>query len=41
MTRFASRLKDIAALGQTQGFLTYDQVNAFLPDESTDRKSVV
>jgi RNA polymerase primary sigma factor len=36
MTRFASRLKDIAALGQTQGYLTYDQVNAFLPDESTD-----
>ena len=36
MTRIASRLKDLAALGQTQGHLTYDQVNAFLPDESTD-----
>ena len=31
-----SRLKDIAALAKTQGFLTYDQVNAFLPDECTD-----
>src|SRR5687767_9340990 len=36
MTRFASRLKDLAALAAHQGFLTYDQVNAFLPDESTD-----
>src|SRR5688572_13108696 len=36
MTRIASHLKDLAALGQTQGHLTYDQVNAFLPDESTD-----
>src|SRR5688572_4963773 len=36
MTRFAARLQEMAALGRTQGYLTYDQVNAFLPDESTD-----
>jgi RNA polymerase primary sigma factor len=36
MTRFAARLQEMAALGRSQGFLTYDQVNAFLPDESTD-----
>jgi RNA polymerase primary sigma factor len=36
MTRFAARLQEIAALGRTQGFLTYEQANAFLPDESTD-----
>jgi RNA polymerase primary sigma factor len=36
MTRFAVRLQEMAALGRTQGYLTYDQVNAFLPDESTD-----
>ena len=36
MTRLASRLKDLAAVARTQGYLTYDQVNAFLPDEATD-----
>src|SRR5829696_5323965 len=36
MTRFATRLQEMAALGRAQGYLTYDQVNAFLPDESTD-----
>jgi len=36
MTRFASRLKELAAIARVQGHLTYDQVNAFLPDESTD-----
>ncbi|MCC6492481.1 MAG: sigma-70 family RNA polymerase sigma factor, partial [Pirellulales bacterium] len=36
MTRFAARLRELADLARTQGFLTYDQVNAFLPDESTD-----
>ncbi|MBL9164532.1 MAG: sigma-70 family RNA polymerase sigma factor [Planctomycetaceae bacterium] len=36
MSRFAARLNELAALARTQGFLTYDQANAFLPDESTD-----
>ena len=36
MTRVRTPLSDIVALAQTQGYLTYDQVNAFLPDESTD-----
>jgi RNA polymerase primary sigma factor len=36
MPRFASRLRELAALARTQGTLTYDQVNAFLPDESAD-----
>jgi len=36
MTRFAARLQELAALGRNQGYLTYDQVNAFLPDESAD-----
>jgi RNA polymerase primary sigma factor len=36
MPRFASRLKDLANLARSQGYLTYDQVNAFLPDEATD-----
>jgi RNA polymerase primary sigma factor len=36
MTRFASRLQELAATARAQGFLTYDQVNAFLPDEATD-----
>jgi RNA polymerase primary sigma factor len=36
MTRVRTPLSDIVALAQTQGHLTYDQVNAFLPDESTD-----
>jgi RNA polymerase primary sigma factor len=36
MTRFALRLQELAATARSQGYLTYDQVNAFLPDESTD-----
>ncbi|HEX6960842.1 MAG TPA: sigma-70 family RNA polymerase sigma factor [Lacipirellula sp.] len=36
MPSFASRLKDLANLARSQGYLTYDQVNAFLPDEATD-----
>jgi len=36
MSRIASRLNELAALARTQGYLTYDQANAFLPDESTD-----
>ncbi|BBO32403.1 sigma-70 family RNA polymerase sigma factor [Lacipirellula parvula] len=36
MSRFAARLNELAALARTQGYLTYDQANAFLPDESTD-----
>jgi RNA polymerase primary sigma factor len=36
MTRVRTPLSDIVALAQTQGHLTYDQVNAFLPDEATD-----
>ena len=36
MTRARTPLSDIVAIAQTQGHLTYDQVNAFLPDESTD-----
>ena len=36
MSRFAARLNELAALARTQGFLTYDQANSFLPDESTD-----
>jgi RNA polymerase primary sigma factor len=36
MTPFASRLQELVALARTQGHLTYDQVNAFLPDESSD-----
>jgi RNA polymerase primary sigma factor len=36
MPSFALRLQELASLARTQGFLTYDQVNAFLPDESTD-----
>ena len=36
MTRVHTPLSDIVALAQSQGHLTYDQVNAFLPDESTD-----
>ena len=34
MTRVRTPLSDIVALAQTQGHLTYDQVNAFLPDEA-------
>src|SRR5688572_16421854 len=36
MTRFALRLQELAATARSQGYLTYDQVNAFLPDEATD-----
>ncbi|RIK71004.1 MAG: RNA polymerase subunit sigma-70, partial [Planctomycetota bacterium] len=36
MTRFAARLRELADLARVQGYLTYDQVNAFLPDESSD-----
>ena len=36
MTRIASRLRELADLARSQGYLTYDQANAFLPDESTD-----
>jgi RNA polymerase primary sigma factor len=36
MSRFAARLNELAAIARTQGYLTYDQANAFLPDESTD-----
>ncbi len=36
MTHARFRLKDLAALAQTQGFLTYDQVNGCLPDECGD-----
>ncbi len=36
MTRVRTPLSDIVALAQTQGHLTYDQVNCFLPDEATD-----
>jgi RNA polymerase primary sigma factor len=36
MTCVRTPLSDIIALAQTQGHLTYEQVNAFLPDESTD-----
>ena len=36
MSRFAARLNELAALARSQGYLTYDQANAFLPDESTD-----
>ncbi|MBX3432433.1 MAG: sigma-70 family RNA polymerase sigma factor [Pirellulales bacterium] len=33
MTQTAARLRALAALAQTQGHLTYDQANSFLPDE--------
>ncbi len=36
MPSFAARLQELANLARSQGYLTYDQVNAFLPDESTD-----
>jgi RNA polymerase primary sigma factor len=36
MTRVPTPLSDLIALAQSQGNLTYDQVNAFLPDEATD-----
>jgi len=36
MTRARTQLQDLASLAQTQGFLTYDQVNACLPDECAD-----
>jgi RNA polymerase primary sigma factor len=36
MTQVRTPLSDIVALARTQGHLTYDQVNAFLPDESTN-----
>jgi RNA polymerase primary sigma factor len=36
MTRVRTPLSDIIALAQSQGSLTYDQVNAFLPDEAAD-----
>jgi RNA polymerase primary sigma factor len=36
MKNVRTLLSDIVALAQSQGHLTYEQVNAFLPDESTD-----
>src|SRR5262245_38848266 len=36
LTRARTQLKDLASLAQTQGFLTYDQVNGCLPDECAD-----
>ena len=36
MPRFAARLQELASIARSQGYLTYDQVNAFLPDECTD-----
>jgi len=32
--------QEVAELAQEQGFLTYDQANAFLPDEATDSDQV-
>ena len=29
-------LNDLVAKGKTQGYLTYDQVNAYLPDEAVN-----
>jgi RNA polymerase primary sigma factor len=36
MNRFALELQQLSAIGKTQGYLTYEQVNACLPDEATD-----
>ena len=36
MNGFGEVLQDLAAAGRTQGFLTYQQVSAALPDEATD-----
>ncbi len=40
MTRVRTPLSDVVALARAQGHLTYDQVNAFLPDEATDSVQV-
>ena len=34
MHRFDKTLSDLLALAQTQGYLTFDQINAYLPDEA-------
>ena len=36
MNRFDSTLTDLLAVAQSQGHLTYEQINAYLPDEAAD-----
>lgn len=40
MERFEQDLQDILATAQQQGHLTYDQVNAYSPDEATDSEKI-
>ena len=36
MDHFDTDLQDLVTIGKTQGFLTYQQVNRYLPDEATN-----
>jgi RNA polymerase primary sigma factor len=40
MERFDQHLHDLVAKAQEQGYLTYDQLNAYLPDETTGTEAV-
>jgi RNA polymerase primary sigma factor len=40
MERFDESLKDLLGKAQEQGCLTYDQVNAYLPDETTGTEAI-
>ena len=40
MERFDLQLTELLAKAEEQGYLTYDQVNAYLPDETTGTEAV-
>ena len=40
MNHFDKELNDLVAKGRSQGYLTYDEVAAYLPDEAVDPEKI-